>query len=99
MDTSEIPFRRCDNCGKRYQPKQRRKKNDKYGFCKHECKTEFHNNGGQAFTKLKPIIEKQIRERIKKLSPADAYRMDEIEKRLAAIEEFIRIVKGATAAA
>ena len=87
MPTIVLPRRRCDNCGAFYRPKQRLKKNDRHGFCKPACKKEFHKHGG-SFGKLKPVIEKAVKERIKALSPADANRMEAIERRLQTLEEF-----------
>ena len=73
-----LPRRRCDNCGVFYRPKQRLKKNDKHGFCNPACKKQFHKHGG-SFAKLKPVIEAEVRKRIKILSPADGTRMQAIE--------------------
>ena len=88
MPAAVLPERRCDNCFKRYRPKQRLKKNDKHGFCNPNCKKEFHKHGG-SYGKLKPFIEAEIKKRIKELSPADAARIKIIEARIERMEHFL----------
>lgn len=54
-----LPYRRCDNCGTRYKLKQPMRPTDKYGFCKPECKKQFHKHGA-AFIKLKDVCFKEM---------------------------------------
>jgi len=62
-----LPPRRCDNCGARYRPKQPLRPDKKYGFCKPECKKQFHKHGA-AYIKLKDVVEKLISARLKELA-------------------------------
>ena len=78
-----LPKKKCDNCGasfKPFQPDQR--------FCQANCRKEFNKRGG-SFSKLKPIIVKEVRARIKELRPIDGEWITAIEKRLDLIERFI----------
>jgi hypothetical protein len=76
--------RHCDNCGELYRPKQPIRPGE-LGFCSPNHRKEYHKHGG-AFGPLRRALEK----RIKALSPADALRIREVEKRLDAIEQLLR---------
>ncbi len=69
-----LPKRKCDNCGEMYKPKQP-VMDGKHGFCKRECKNQFHKAGG-SYKRLELAIEKGTKGRL-----------SAIEKRLAALEE------------
>ncbi len=61
-----LPRRRCDNCGKRYKPKRPLGANQKYGFCKLECKKQFHAHGS-AFIQVRGHITKEIARQFEEL--------------------------------
>ena len=54
-----LPKRACDNCGTKYKPKQPLRPGQKHGFCKPNCKKEFHKNSG-AYRKLKVEMQKLV---------------------------------------
>ena len=80
-----LPRRKCDNCGRMYQPKRPVRPGER-GFDSDNCRKEYHKHGG-SYGKLKPFIEAEIKRRIRELSPADATRIEAIEDRLKQIEQ------------
>jgi len=56
---SNLPRRRCANCGKNYKPTRPLRPDQKHGFCSKKCKDQFHKNGG-AYQKLKDEILKRL---------------------------------------
>ena len=86
-----LPKRKCDNCGSTYQPKQPIREGER-GFCKPNCRKEYHKHGG-AFGPLRRALDKELRKRMKELSPADVVRIEGIEKRLKALEDYLRQVR------
>jgi hypothetical protein len=57
--------RHCDNCGTLYKPKQPVIQG-KRGFCKRECKDQFHKSGG-SYKRLELAIEKGTKGRLSRL--------------------------------
>ena len=90
-DWQNLPRRKCDNCGRMYQPKRPIRGRER-GFDSDNCRKEYHKHGG-SYSKLKPFIEAEIKKRIRELSPADATRIEAIEARLLAIEESLARVR------
>jgi len=88
-----LPRRHCDNCAKRYQPKQPLRRNQRHGFCCETCKKDFHRHGG-SYAKLKPVIVEEVRRRIRELAPMDAGRLEAIERRLTRIENAMDALAG-----
>jgi hypothetical protein len=60
---SNLPRRRCDDCGKNYKP-VRPVKEDERGFCTATCRKSYHKHGG-AYRKLKVEMKKMIEKGIK----------------------------------
>lgn len=92
---ANLPKRNCDNCGTRYQPKRPLMTGER-GFCKANCRKEYHKHGG-AFGPLRRALDKELKKRIKELSPADATRIEAIESRLEQIENILECVGAAFA--
>lgn len=90
---ANLPKRKCDNCGTLYKPKRPLWQGER-GFCKDNCRKEYHKHGG-AFGPLKRALDKEIKKRIKELSPADGPRIDRIERRLDKLEEMLSNVRSA----
>lgn len=61
---ANLPRRRCDNCGKTYKPVRPRRTGE-MGFCKDNCRKEYHKYGG-AFRKLRGEIEKEVLKQLAK---------------------------------
>jgi|SRR6185369_17341807 len=55
---SNLPRRKCDDCGKSYKPVRPVKK-DERGFCSPNCRKSYHKHGG-AYRKLKTELKKEI---------------------------------------
>lgn len=83
-----LPKRKCDNCGKYYQPSQPLRSGQR-GFCTGNCRKEYHKHGG-AFVKLKPLmtaaITREVKERVRALNPHDAQAWNDLQLRVAKIE-------------
>jgi hypothetical protein len=88
-----LPKRKCDNCGATYRPKRPLLPGER-GFHADNCRKEYHKHGG-SYGKLKPYIEREIKKRIKELSPADASRMEAFEVRLFKIESALQAIANA----
>lgn len=78
----KLPFRRCDNCGKRYKP-TRPVISPKKGFCTRPCNDQFHKAGG-AFKKVKGMMDQELA----KLERSGLFkgRLEKLESRIAALE-------------
>ncbi|HEX8810325.1 MAG TPA: hypothetical protein VF760_15160 [Xanthobacteraceae bacterium] len=58
---SNLPRRKCDNCGTSYRPKRPMRPGfDKYGFCRDECKKQFHKYGS-AYIQIRPLVERHVK--------------------------------------
>ena len=67
---------------------KRRLAKDERGFCRDNCRKEYHKHGG-ALGPLRRALEKTLQQRIKELSPADVKRLDSLDARLRKLERFI----------
>lgn len=64
-DWSNLPRRKCDDCGKTYKPK-RPKKDTEHGFCSDNCRKSFHKHGG-AYRKLRGELRKLVEKEFGKI--------------------------------
>ena|SRR5216684_4135487 len=55
---SNLPRRKCDDCGKSYKPARPLREGQR-GFCSDNCRKSYHKHGG-AYRKLKGEIAKLI---------------------------------------
>ena len=55
---SNLPRRKCDDCGKSYKPVRPVKK-DERGFCAPNCRKSYHKHGG-AYRKLRVEVRKMV---------------------------------------
>jgi hypothetical protein len=62
-DWSNLPRRKCDNCGATYKPKRPLLEGQR-GFCKDNCRKEYHKNGG-AYRKVREIMAKIVERELK----------------------------------
>ena len=90
---ANLPKRKCDNCGALYKP-TRPIKPDEHGFHHPNCRKEFHKRGG-SFSKLKPVIIKEIRTRIREMRPDSAEWAASIEQRIASLECTLKSIQDA----
>jgi hypothetical protein len=55
---SNLPRRKCDDCGKGYKPVRPVKEGER-GFCSANCRKSYHKHGG-AYRKLKGEMQKMV---------------------------------------
>jgi hypothetical protein len=55
---TNLPRRKCDDCGKNYKPKQPLREGNR-GFCSDTCRKSYHKHGG-AYRKLRDLTRKLI---------------------------------------
>lgn len=60
---SNLPKRKCDNCGTIYRPTRPLRADQKYGFCNRDCNKQFYKHGA-AFIQIKQAMEKEIAKRL-----------------------------------
>jgi len=96
-----LPRRRCDNCGKLYQPVQPLRRNritgkEEHGFCQSNCRKEFHKYGG-AYAKLKFLLSDLVAVKFKTIQREgiNADWMRQIEARLANLEADLKTIREA----
>jgi len=63
---ANLPRRRCDNCGHTYKP-ARPVVEGQHGFCKPNCRKEFHKHQG-AYRQLKELLKKTVEKELKTIS-------------------------------
>ena len=56
---SNLPRRKCDNCGKSYKPSRPLRPDQKYGFCRRDCNKQFYKHGA-AFIQIRHAMEKEL---------------------------------------
>ena len=88
-----VPRRRCDNCPKIYQPSQPMRINKRtgkleYGFCCDNCRKDFHKHGG-SYSKLKPVIQAEVRKAVKERNPLDPEWQRNIERQIAELQRIM----------
>lgn len=83
---ANLPRKRCKNCPVIFKPKRPEQE-----FCSPNCRKEFDKHGG-TFSKLKPVIEKEIARRVKERNPLDHEWQHKIEIELAGLRDFKRQV-------
>ena len=62
---SNLPRRKCDDCGKTYKPKQPLRPGTR-GFCTDNCRKSYHKHGG-AYRKLKAEMRKMVDHKMKEI--------------------------------
>lgn len=92
-DWANLPKRRCDNCGITYRPRRPLREGER-GFHHPNCRKEYHKRGG-SFSKLKPVIIKEVRRAVRERDPLDTAWQEAIERRIALMERFIGGIRAA----
>ena len=64
---SNLPRRKCDNCGKNYKPKRPVRSNER-GFCADNCRKDYHRHSG-AYRHLRDDLEKMVEKRLREWGP------------------------------
>ena len=88
---AHLPKRKCDNCGIPYRPLRPVRKGE-CGFHHPNCRKEYHKRGG-SFSKLKPVILKEVRRAVRERDPLDTQWQERIEKRIADLERTMKGVR------
>jgi hypothetical protein len=66
---SNLPRRKCDDCGKSYKPKVPLRPNTR-GFCSDNCRKSYHKHGG-AYRKLRSEMHKMVMKHMAAINEAN----------------------------